>query len=417
MISALKTSREYTLYIFIGLSFSASAWGQGIFTVQVGSPPLPPSPLVNHGDLWRYHKGTNAPQAVWKTLADALLDNTWGSGNGGFGYADNANETSLCQPLLSDMTNRYTTVYLRRSFLISNTADSNLHLLLTMDWDDGFVAYLDGAEIQRALAPGAAGVEPAYTNVATGLHESSRGNSAPINPPTTYDLGPVGGQLAPGTHVLAILGLNRAPDSSDFIQIADLQLSGASSAFADGQFLSLVQSNYVFLAGSNTIAGSTRVVVNGDDAGFDQARQTWSKTHTLAPGVNQLFIAALDSAGAILASTNRLVVSERSSTFVGGTLAGNTVWNSLTGIIHVTNTVVVPPGATLTIEPGTVLLFSAGVSVIGTNATITASGAPGNVIYFLPADGTTVWGELAVSGATGTLLLQHVETIAGHVEL
>src|SRR2546427_1731723 len=41
-----------------------------------------------------------------------------------------------------------------------------------------------------------------------------------------------------------------------------------------------------------------------------------------------LFIAALDSTGAILASTNRLIVSERSSTFVGGTLGGSTVWNS-----------------------------------------------------------------------------------------
>ena len=191
---------RHILCILVGLSFATSTCGQGIFTLQVGSPPSPPTPLVNHGDLWRYHKGTNAAQAGWRTIADASLDLTWASGNGGVGYADNANETSLCQTLLADMTNRYTTIYLRRSFLITNTADSNLHLSLTMDWDDGFVAYLDGVEIQRALAPGAAGVEPAYTNVATGLHESSRGNSAPINPPTTYDLGPVGPACAGNAH-------------------------------------------------------------------------------------------------------------------------------------------------------------------------------------------------------------------------
>jgi len=188
------------LWILIGLSVAGSTWGQGIFTLQVGSPPSTPTTLVNHRDLWRYHKGTNAPQTGWRTIADASLDLTWASGHGGIGYADNANETSLCQTLLADMTNRYTTIYLRRSFLITNTADSNLHLSLTMDWDDGFVAYLDGVEIQRALAPGAAGVEPAYTNVATGLHESSRGNSAPINPPTTYDLGPVGPACAGNAH-------------------------------------------------------------------------------------------------------------------------------------------------------------------------------------------------------------------------
>src|SRR5438128_1138710 len=180
---------RHTLWILTGLSIAASTWGQGIFTLQVGSPPSPPTTLVSHGDLWRYHKGTNAPQAGWQTVADASLDITWASGNGGIGYADNANETSLCQTLLNDMKGLYTTVYLRRSFQITNAIDENQHLVLTMDWDDGFVAYLDGAEIQRALAPGATGVEPAHTNVATGLHESSRGNSGPT-PPTTYDLGP-----------------------------------------------------------------------------------------------------------------------------------------------------------------------------------------------------------------------------------
>src|SRR6266480_1283992 len=417
MIRIHTMSGKCVLCVFIGLSFVAPARAQGIFSVQIGTPSSPPTLLVNHGDLWQYHKGTNAPQSGWQTISDASLDTTWANGDGGIGYADNANETSLCQTLLTDMRNFYTTAYLRRSFQITNTVDPNLRLLLTMDWDDGFVAYLDGAEIQREFAPGATGVEPAYTAVATGLHESSRGNSQPINPPTKYDLGPAGGRLGPGTHVLAFLGLNAATNSSDFIQIADLQLSGASSAVNGGQFLSVVQSNYVILSGSNTIAGSTRVAVNGDDAGFNQTLETWSKTQTLVPGVNQLFVAALDGNGAILASTNLTIVSELSSAFAGGTLAGNTVWNSSLGIIHVTNSVVVPPGDTLTIEPGTVLLLSAGVSITGTNATINATGAAGNEIYFLPADGTTVWGGLAVSGTSGTLLLQHDETIAGHIEL
>ena len=400
----------------IGLCLAFSAVAQGTFTVQVGAPPAPPTPVVQHTDTWRFHKGTNAPQAGWQTIADASLDGTWGSGPGGIGYADNANETSLCQTLLTDMLNRYTTLYLRRSFPISSAPDPSLRLLLTMDWDDGFVAYLDGAEIQRALAPGAVGIEPAYTNVASGLHESSLGNSGPT-PPTTYDLGPVGARLGPGTHVLAILGLNAATNSSDFIQIADLKLSGASSAVSGGPFLSLVQSNFVILSGSNTLAGSTRVVVNGDAAALDTAQGTWSKTQALVPGVNRLFVAALDSNGAILASTNRLIVSELASTAVTGTLAGNTTWDSSAGIIHVTGTVVVPGGNTLTIGPGTVVLVEPGGSIGGRNATVTAAGTIADPVYFLPADGATVWGGLNVSGTSGSLLLQHVETVAGHVEL
>jgi len=46
--------------------------------------------LVNHGDLWRYRKGTSAPSADWQTNADATLDSSWLSGPGGFGYGDAA---------------------------------------------------------------------------------------------------------------------------------------------------------------------------------------------------------------------------------------------------------------------------------------------------------------------------------------
>src|SRR6476661_6573240 len=80
-------------------------------TVQVGSAPPPPAPLVQHTDTWRWHKGTNAPTAGWQTLPDASLDTTWGSGPGGFGYADNTSETQLCQTVLFDMSGTSATNY------------------------------------------------------------------------------------------------------------------------------------------------------------------------------------------------------------------------------------------------------------------------------------------------------------------
>src|SRR5258705_427601 len=89
---------------------------------------LAQTPLVNHGDSWRYRKGTSAPQADWKTVADAGLDGTWLTGNGGFGYADNLTETQLVQTVLSDMRSNYWTVEIRRSFVISSVADTNMHL-------------------------------------------------------------------------------------------------------------------------------------------------------------------------------------------------------------------------------------------------------------------------------------------------
>jgi hypothetical protein len=177
--------------------------------------------LVNHGDSWRYRKGTNAPQSGWKTVADASLDATWLTGNGGFGYADNTTETMFCQTLLSDMRGLYSTVAMRKSFQVTSNFDASSHLVLTMDWDDGFIAWLDGSFLASAESPGSP-AEPAFGAVATGLHESSNGDGT-RQPPTAFDLGAIGARLAIGTHVLAIVGLNQSKaNSSDFIQIADL---------------------------------------------------------------------------------------------------------------------------------------------------------------------------------------------------
>lgn len=176
-----------------------------------------PPPVVAHADTWRYHKGTNAPVAGWKTVSDAALGNEWPSGPGGFGYGDSDDGT-----VLSDMLNFYSTVYIRKTFNIASPSAANLHVLLTMDWDDGFVAYLDGVEVKRALAPGADDAEPLHTDLAAGLHEASAGSGG--NAPVTYDLGLASTLLPPGDHILAIIGLNEALDSSDVSLIADLSL-------------------------------------------------------------------------------------------------------------------------------------------------------------------------------------------------
>ena len=101
-------------------------------------------------------KATPGPlQADWKTTADADLQATWLSGQGGFGYADNAFETSLCKTILNDMRGNYSTVAMRKSFEITSTVDPALHLMLSMDWDDGFIAWLDGTYLISDNSPNA----------------------------------------------------------------------------------------------------------------------------------------------------------------------------------------------------------------------------------------------------------------------
>ncbi len=183
-------------------------------------------PLVNHGDTWRWHKGNTPLQSNWKTVADAGLDATWFSSAGGFGYsADTMNETNQCKTILTDMRNTYTTLYMRKQFTIAAPLDTNLYLQLTMDFDDGFIAWLDGNYLTNALVASAPN-EPATNATASALHESSGGTSTPVNPPANYNFGLIGSRLDVGTHTLAIIGLNQLSTSSDLIQIADLLAVG-----------------------------------------------------------------------------------------------------------------------------------------------------------------------------------------------
>ena len=182
-----------------------------------------PVPLVNRGDTWRYHKGTNAAQVDWKDALDEALNLDWASGPGGFGYADGDDATTL-----SDMSGRYVTVFIRKTFNVAVPLDTNLVVKLIVDYDDAFVAYLDGVEVARSLniVNGVVGVEPAFTNRASFTHEASGGGNG-ASPPVTNVLGNASILLAPGAHLLAIIGLNESSTSSDFSLIADLLLDTA----------------------------------------------------------------------------------------------------------------------------------------------------------------------------------------------
>lgn len=213
----MKSALLFFAVLLAGLSITASVCAA-------------PTPLVNRADIFLYHKGTNAAQAGWKTLADASLDATWSSGQGGLGFADNTSETNLCRTLLLDMKTNYSTVFIRKEFTIAAPVDTNLHLFLSMDFDDGYIAWLDGIYLTSQNVSGAP-AEPGNAATASGLHESSRGSTSgtpPAAPAMTNDLGAVGARLGVGTHRLAIIGLNESKTSSDFIQIIDLFLAPPS---------------------------------------------------------------------------------------------------------------------------------------------------------------------------------------------
>ncbi len=189
------------------------------------------------------------------------------------------------------------------------------------------------------------------------------------------------------------------------------------AATISGPFFVLTTSNVVQVSGTNTIAGSTRVRVNGSPADYSPAAGTWTNSQNLAAGYNRLEVDATDDVGNLLASTNIAVVVDLASVSVGGLLGTNTVWDNSGGIVRITNSVAVPSGGTLSIGPGTVLLLRAGASILATNAAIAANGTVDGVIHFLPADASAVWGGIVAVGTNGSVSLKHAEMAAGHVEI
>ncbi len=190
------------------------------------SAQLAPTPLVAHGDAWKYRKGTSEPPANWGTVSDASLDASWLTGPGGFGYGDGDDATTLGDMMMTTIppVPGYGTLYIRAAFAVTAAMDAARHLRLTVDYDDGCTVYLDGVEVFRSSnVPGVPGsIYPFDQQTLTANHEASAGAGG--NPPLVIDLGPLSTHFGVGTHVLAVQGINGGLNSGDFSLIVDLAL-------------------------------------------------------------------------------------------------------------------------------------------------------------------------------------------------
>ena len=92
--------------------------------------------LIDAGDTWSYFKGNSAPPSDWKNVS--FDDSGWSEGPSGFGYSsDIAYATTF-----ADMYGNYVAFYLRKTFQMEDTNLTSLQLAI--DYDDGFIAYING---------------------------------------------------------------------------------------------------------------------------------------------------------------------------------------------------------------------------------------------------------------------------------
>jgi len=177
--------------------------------------------VVMADDVWKYWVATTSGPATNWNLTD-FQDLNWSSGTGGIGYADNDDGTvipSSPTPLA---------VFIRKTFEIKDTSKI-ASAMLNMDYDDGFVAYLNGTEIARANL-GTDGVSTSFNTFATD-HEALNNNS--LQPESFLLLKTkLKTCLINGTNVLAIQVNNATANSSDLSSNAWFSVGLTSSEIA-----------------------------------------------------------------------------------------------------------------------------------------------------------------------------------------
>jgi len=229
-----------------------------LFPVQ----QLQAQPVVDHWEtvvydsmIWRYRNNAD-PGVGWNT--STFDDQNWLQGQGGVGYGDNDDRTEISASL---------SVFLRKKFIITNR-EKIKDAILHVDYDDGFVAYLNGVEIARANMGNQATVT--YSQASAGLHEALlyQGQAPDGFPLTAQQLN----LLVAGENTLAVQVHNESISSSDLssnvffsVGIEDETISYLSTPTWFAAPVSLESSNLPIISITTnglSISDESRIVVD-----------------------------------------------------------------------------------------------------------------------------------------------------------
>lgn len=175
--------------------------------------------IISQGDVWRYRLGNSEPPANWRSVE--FDDSGWYLGSSGFGYGDNDDATVVPQVW---------SVYIRKTFFIDKP-ETIRQAWLHVDYDDGFVAYLNDIEIGRANL-GTPGDHPAYNQPAATYKEAAMYQGGL---PEKFELKNLSSIFRPGRNVLAIQVHNNDINSSDLTIIPFLTLASTEPLVVPGR--------------------------------------------------------------------------------------------------------------------------------------------------------------------------------------
>ena len=157
-----------------------------------------PRTLITEGDLFKYIIPSSPVSSNWTSVN--YNDNFWFGGLSGFGYGDGDDNTNITYGSLS--------VFIRKDFTISNI-NNIVSLILDIDYDDGFVAYINGFEVARSNINGS---PPAYNATSNSDHEAQIYVGGY---PDRFVINNFQNILIEGTNTLSIQAHNVSDTSSD----------------------------------------------------------------------------------------------------------------------------------------------------------------------------------------------------------
>ena len=196
-----------------GIDFSSSE------TIVAGSRPKltviyiqpeganDPIEVITKNDTWKYHDGGVDLGTAWQ--ASGYDDSGWSSGQGTLGYGESFISTTL--------QSGRRTYYFRKNFSIPVDPATIFRLLLRVNYDDGFVVYLNGTEAARSTSMPSGTIT--YNTLAS-LHE---GGSC-----LTIDLSASIGLLNTGSNVVAVEVHNANTSSSDIVMDMSLEFTASN---------------------------------------------------------------------------------------------------------------------------------------------------------------------------------------------
>ncbi len=168
--------------------------------------------VVTPGQAWKYTL-PDGPNTNWtKSNFD---DSSWSVGNTGIGYGDEDDETIISNTI---------SLYMRKTFEIEDVSLVS-RAVLDIDYDDGFVAYINGVEVARDLF---SGDHTSYSMPSDGLHEAQLYTG---NIPERYFFDKT--LLSDGSNIIAVQVHNQSLTSSDLsaLPVITLELPQGSDTY------------------------------------------------------------------------------------------------------------------------------------------------------------------------------------------